>query len=134
MSLLLDTHALVWTLDDQSKLGQGCRREIDQALRESRLMASAVSFWEVAMLVSKKRLTLDRSVSEWRLDALRAGVEEVPLDGVTAIDAVDLPGLHGDPMDRLIAATAIKLKATLLTADRSLLSWRGPLACIDARV
>ena len=134
MSFVLDTHVLVWTLDNQSKLGQRCRREIDRALRDSRLMTSAVSFWEVAMLVSKKRLTLDRSVSEWRLDALKAGVEEVPLDGAIAIGAVDLPGLHGDPMDRLIAATAVKAKATLVTADRNLLSWKGPLACLDARV
>ena len=86
------------------------------------------------MLVAKKRLTLDRPVSQWRLDALHAGVEEVPLDGAVAIDSVNLPDLHGDPMDRFIAATAIRSKATLVTSDRNLLAWKGPLACLDARV
>jgi PIN domain nuclease of toxin-antitoxin system len=134
MRIILDTHALVWMLDDQSKLGQRSRREIDDALSDDQLTASAASFWEVAMLVAKKRLTLDRSVSRWRLDALNAGVQEVALDGVIAVDAVDLPDLHGDPMDRFIAATAVRTKATLVTSDARLLSWKGPLACLDARV
>ena len=134
MTVVLDTNALIWTLDDQKELGRRSRREIEQALRDSRLMASAVSFWEVAMLVAKKRLTLDRPVSRWRLDALRMGISEVQLDGELAVDSVDLTGLHNDPMDRFIAATAIKTKATLITSDRALLSWKGPLACLDARV
>jgi PIN domain nuclease of toxin-antitoxin system len=134
MTVVLDTNALIWTLDDQRELGRRSRQEIEQALRDSRLMVSAVSFWEVAMLVAKKRLTLDRPVSRWRLDALRVGIAEVQLDGEVAVDSADLTGLHNDPMDRFIVATAIKMKATLITADRSLLSWKGPLACIDARV
>jgi PIN domain nuclease of toxin-antitoxin system len=134
MTVVLDTNALIWTLDDQKELGRRSRREIEQALRDSRLMTSAVSFWEVAMLVAKKRLTLDRPVSRWRLDALRLGITEVQLDGELAVDSVDLTGLHNDPMDRFIAATAIKTKATLITSDRTLLSWDGPLACLDARV
>ena len=134
MTVVLDTNALIWTLDDQRELGRRSRREIEQALRDSRLMTSAVSFWEVAMLVARKRLTLDRPVSRWRLDALRVGIAEVQLDGELAVDSVDLTGLHNDPMDRFIAATAIKMKATLITADRTLLSWKGPLACLDARV
>jgi PIN domain nuclease of toxin-antitoxin system len=134
MTVVLDTNALIWTLDDQRELGRRSRREIEQALRDSRLTASAVSFWEVAMLVARKRLTLDRPVSRWRLDALRAGIAEVQLDGELAVDSVDLAGLHNDPMDRFIVATAIRTKATLITSDRTLLSWKGPLACIDARV
>jgi PIN domain nuclease of toxin-antitoxin system len=134
MNVVLDTNALIWTLDDQGELGRRSREEIEQALRDSRLMVSAVSFWEVAMLVAKKRLTLDRPASRWRLDALKMGVSEVQLDGELAIDSADLTGLHNDPMDRFIAATAVKMKATLITSDRTLLSWKGPLACIDARV
>lgn len=134
MSVVLDTNALIWTLDEQAKLGRGARREIDRALHEGRLMVSAVSFWEVAMLVAKSRLRLDRVVSRWRLDALNGGIEEVPFDGALAIEAVELSGLHGDPMDRFIAVTAIKAKATLVTSDARLLAWKGPLVCLDARV
>jgi PIN domain nuclease of toxin-antitoxin system len=134
MNVVLDTNALIWTLDDQRELGRRCREEIERALRESQLMTSAVSFWEVAMLVAKKRLTLDRPVPRWRLDALRVGIAEIQIDGELAVDSVGLTGLHNDPMDRFIVATAIKTKATLITSDRALLSWNGPLACIDARV
>ncbi len=134
MSVLLDTNALLWTLNDEPELGARARLQIENALQHSRLMTSAVSFWEVAMLVAKKRISLSKPADQWRIDALRFGIEEVVLDGMVAINAVELPGLHGDPMDRLIAATAIKLQAPLVTSDAKLLAWKGPLACIDARV
>jgi PIN domain nuclease of toxin-antitoxin system len=134
LSLLLDTNALLWTLNDELELGAKARLQIEHALRHSRLMTSAVSFWEVAMLVAKKRISLSKPSDQWRVDALRFGIEEIALDGMVAINAVELPGLHGDPMDRLIAATAIKLQAPLVTSDTRLLSWTGSLACIDARV
>lgn len=134
MSVLLDTNALIWLLDDMADLGARADREIEHALRTSRLLTSAASFWEVAILAAKKRITLDRPVYQWRLDALRSGIEEVPLDGEIAIEAVALPDLHADPGDRFIVATAIRMRATLVTSDARLLAWKGPLACIDARV
>jgi PIN domain nuclease of toxin-antitoxin system len=134
MSVVLDTNALIWLLDDDAELGSQATQEIEQASRSARLMTSAASFWEVAMLVAKKRIVLDRAVSRWRLDALRLGIEEVPLDGELAIDAVALPDLHADPVDRFIVATALRMQATLVTSDARLLAWKGPLACIDARV
>jgi PIN domain nuclease of toxin-antitoxin system len=134
MSILLDTNALIWLLDDDVELGQRATEEIDQALRTSRLLVSAASFWEVAMLVAKKRLVLDRAVSRWRVDAMRSGIEEVPLDGQLAIESVALPYLHADPADRFVVATALQLRAKLVTSDARLLAWKGPLACMDARV
>jgi PIN domain nuclease of toxin-antitoxin system len=77
---------------------------------------------------------LNKPADQWRLSALGFGIEEVLLDGQVAIDSVALTGLHGDPMDRFIAATAIKLSMPLVTSDARLLAWQGPLACIDARV
>lgn len=134
MSILLDTNALIWLLGDDVELGERATGEIEHALRSSRLMTSAASFWEVAMLLEKNRITLDRPVYRWRLDALRSGIEEVPLDGEVAIESAALAGLHGDPMDRFIVATAIKVRASLVTSDSRLLAWKGPIACIDARV
>jgi PIN domain nuclease of toxin-antitoxin system len=134
MSVLLDTNALIWLLDDDVELGQRATEEIEQAMRTTRLFASAASFWEVAMLVSRKRIVLDRAVPRWRLDALRSGIEEVPLDGELAVDSVALLDLHADPADRFIVATALRLRATLVTSDARLLSWKGPLARLDARV
>jgi PIN domain nuclease of toxin-antitoxin system len=134
VSLFLDTNALIWTLNDEADLGPRARQRVEDALRDNRLLASAMSFWEVAMLVAKKRIVLNEPADQWRLAALGLGIEEVPLDGQLAIDAVNLAGLHGDPMDRFIVAAARKLGAPLLTSDARLLAWKGPLACIDARV
>ena len=134
LSVLLDTNALIWLLEDSNALGARADAEIERALRANRLLTSAASFWEVAVLVAKKRLILDRPVLQWRADALRAGVEEVPLNGEIAVEAVMLPDLHGDPGDRFIAATAIRMQAALVTSDARLLAWKGPLVCIDARV
>jgi len=134
LSILLDTNALIWTLNDEVELGASARQQIEHALRHGRLMASAVSFWEVAMLVAKKRISLSKSADRWRFEALKLGIEEIALDGEIAVDAVQLSGLHSDPMNRFIAATAIKLQAPLVTSDARFLAWKGPLACIDARV
>lgn len=134
MSVLLDTNALIWLLDDNVELGQRATEEIEQAARTRLLLTSAACFWEVAMLVAKRRIVLDRTVPRWRMDALRFGIEEVPLDGELALDSVALPNLHADPADRFIVATALRRQATLVTSDARLLAWNGPLARMNARV
>lgn len=134
MSVVLDTNALIWLLERNVRIGQRAIEQVDDALRTGRVMMSAASVWEVAVLVSKNRISLDKSLDQWRIDALQLGIEEVPLDGEVAIEAVALADLHADPADRFIVATALRMKATLVTSDARLLSWRGPLARIDARV
>jgi PIN domain nuclease of toxin-antitoxin system len=134
MSLLLDTNALIWLLKDSDRLGRRAGLEIDDALQLSRVLISAASVWEVAVLVAKNRVRLDKAVDQWRIDALQLGIEEVPLDGQVAVESVALDDLHWDPADRFIVATALKMRATLVTSDARLLSWKGPLACIDARL
>jgi len=134
MNVVLDTHALVWLLQGNEKLGRRARRHVEDSLRAQQGVISATSFWEIAVLVSKGRLDIGMSIVEFRLAALRFGFHEAPIDGDIAIRSVALADLHGDPADRFIAATAIGLGASLLTADRILLAWKGPLASIDARV
>jgi PIN domain nuclease of toxin-antitoxin system len=63
---------------------------------------------------------------------LAGGIRELPLTGDAAIAAAGF-GLHGDPADRLIAATAWIADATLVTADERLLEWQHPLRRHDAR-
>jgi PIN domain nuclease of toxin-antitoxin system len=65
---------------------------------------------------------------------LENGLKEVALTGESGITAVQLAGLHGDPADRIITATALSSGATLVTADERLLAWPGPLKRVDARV
>jgi PIN domain nuclease of toxin-antitoxin system len=116
--ILLDTHAAVWFANDDPRL-----EKRSTALAESVLAISAVSFWEIALLVSKNRLELRADANPLRRELLAAGITELPLTGDVAILAVGLASLHSDPADRFIAATAIAHNATLMTADAALLRW-----------
>ncbi len=131
--ILLDTHALIWLNLGLPQLGPRARQAADEALLEGRLAVSAVSFWEVAVLVQRRRVELEKSTDRWHQELLRSGLIEVPLDGKIAIAAIGLPDLHGDPADLFITATAIIKEARLITADRRLLNWSGALECLDAR-
>lgn len=96
------------------------------AYAEARLWVSSISAWEVALLVDRGRLVLQVPVREWiaRSEAL-AGLRFLPVDNAIALRAVELRGLHPDPADRLIVATAERLGALLVTRDERLRAYRG---------
>jgi PIN domain nuclease of toxin-antitoxin system len=85
------------------------------------------SFWEIALLIANRRPRPVDSAAEIRRQMLAEGATELPLNGEIAIIAGELDGLHADPADRFIAATAIAHDATLVTADDRLLKWRHSL-------
>lgn len=130
--ILLDTHALYWLATGDKKLGRTSRARIDQALAADKLAVSAISFWELAMLASKKRIEAN-DIEEMRRIALESGIVELPLDGPAAILAAQLDSDHKDPADRFIAATALRHRATLVTADERLLAGLPGLTFQDAR-
>jgi PIN domain nuclease of toxin-antitoxin system len=130
--LVLDTHVLLWFVGDGPRLGKRSRQLTTAALNEQRLCVSAISFWEIAMLTGRTRSGGAAPPSELRADMLAGGIRELPLTGDAAIAAAGF-GLHGDPADRLIAATAWIADATLVTADERLLEWQHPLRRHDAR-
>lgn len=126
MSLvLLDTHAWVWLLNGDPKIGQKAQAAIERSLSEEAVLLSAISPWEVAMLVSKGRLTLDRDVGEWVQAAISLpGIRLEAISPDIAVASTRLPGnMHSDPADRLITATARHLGASLLTDDGLLLNY-----------
>jgi len=59
--LLVDTHALIWLTDGSRKLGERSKAAIRQAYREDRATISAITPWEIALLVSKGRVTLGQT-------------------------------------------------------------------------
>lgn len=123
--LLLDTHALVWLLSANPRLGPLARKAIQHAADNDALYLSAISSWEIAVLVSKGRLILERDVGEWIDTALALpGIRLEPLSPAVAVASTRLEGeIHADPADRIIAATARHLGATLVTADGLLLNY-----------
>lgn len=131
--IVLDTHVLVWAASDDRKLGRKARALIDQQWAIGRVAVPAIAFWEVGLLQERSRLRLPSTVREWRDSVLAAGAIELPLDGTVALRAIDLAGLHDDPADRFIVATALVHEAALVTADERLLAWRHAMERHDAR-
>ncbi len=131
--ILLDTHALVWLLADDARLGRKSSRIADRALARGELMVSALTFWEVAALVRRKRVKLDGSAAAWRRHVLAMGLIEIATSGEIAIAADSLGDFPADPIDRFIAASAMIEDALLITADSAILRWGGTLDRHDAQ-
>jgi len=120
--IVLDTHAWIWWLSGSKKLSAAVRRKLDQA---KQVGVCAISCWEVAMLVERKRLRFDREVSLWIDQALKApGVELLPLEPEICVFAAQLGAQRGgDPADHLIVATARRWSAQLVTGDKRIEGW-----------
>lgn len=132
--IVLDTHVLAWADNDERKLGRKAKGLIERLWSGAQVAVCAMSFWEMALLQSKRRIKLPVRVDEWRSQLLAAGLVELSLDGAIGIASVDLNGLPDDPADRLIVATTLHHRAELVTADEKLLAWAHPLIRHDARV
>ena len=102
---LLDTHVLLWLRTAGARLGPRTREVIARAEKEGDVAASAISFWEVAMLKDKRRIELDESVSSWRRKLLDEGIIEIAVSGDIGVRAARPRDFHADPADRLIVAT-----------------------------
>ncbi len=85
------------------------------------------------MLVAKGRIGLDRPVAVWmRQIGEQPRVRVAAMSGDIAVRAAELTDLHGDPADRIIAATAIETRAGLVTKDARLLAWAAPRTDVTA--
>ena len=131
--IVLDTHVLVWADGDDRKLGRKARNLIQQLWPGGEVAVSAIVFWEIGLLQARRRLKLAFSLAQWRESVLSAGAVELPVNGNIVVRAHDLAGLHDDPADRFIVATARVHGAALMTADERLLNWQHALERHDAR-
>lgn len=123
MSLLLDTHVLVWLDEGSPRLGSAARAAIDAAWKAGELAVSAITFWEIATLQRKGRLELELDLWQWRAEWLGMGLREISVTGELSLAAGSLEDFHGDPADRVIAVTAQRMQWRLCTADERLLAW-----------
>jgi PIN domain nuclease of toxin-antitoxin system len=118
--IVLDTHAWVWWLAAPEHLSRASRQAIEQA---PSIGVSTLSAWEVAMLSLRGRISLDRDVSLWVRQALAdERVESLAPSAGVAVSAglLDAQSFPGDPVDRLIYATARSIGATLVTRDAAI--------------
>lgn len=131
--VLLDTHVLLWHTHTLSRLSRNAIDMIEEATSNRQLYVSAITFWEVAILVRKGIYSIPGSVELWRSRALARGLREIPVDGEISVRSVNLENFHDDPADRIIVATALA-GYRLLTADRKILQWQGHVNRVDASV
>ena len=128
--ILLDTHVLLWWASgDLQRLSPQARAAIEAEIERAALpgqapglLVSAISCWEVAMLVQRGRLALSLEVERWlAVVASIPAVRLLPLEPAVAVAATRLPEpFHADPADRFLVAQARELAVPLLSADRKI--------------
>ncbi len=123
--LLLDTHAAIWITEDRP-LASAAVAALDAAYQAGSLvLVSAITAWEVGLLVARNRIRLVAKPEHWfqRLLAI-PGIRLAELSPDILIASSFLPGEPPrDPADRILLATARDLGATLITRDRLLLRY-----------
>jgi PIN domain nuclease of toxin-antitoxin system len=118
MRFLLDTHVVLWALEDNPRLGSAARTLLADPANE--FWVSAASAWELAIKVALGKLALRRSLATLETAVAEAGFEtlNVTLRHATAVTRVSTR--HADPFDRLLLAQCEIETLKLLTADRHL--------------
>lgn len=121
--LLLDTHVWIWLMLGDERLNLAFRRATEQS--EERILISAISVWELGMLVERKRIQLEIDCLDWAEEALTSSnIDLLPLTPRIAIQSTRLPDtIHGDPADRILIATAHEHNAILITHDQKILDY-----------
>ena len=121
----LDTHILIRLLAGDDALGGPLVDLLSGALSRAELAASAIVFTEVAQLHLRGRVDLGMSPERWMRERMSDGLRVVPVTPDIAVRSamLETTDFHGDPMDRLIAATAMAGDHTLVTADRKIVDW-----------
>lgn len=120
--VVLDTCAFIYDALSPKQLGKTARRVIAEAEAAGQLLCSDISLWEIAMLVSKKRLDPGTDALTFLRVALEARAIRVrPISPEVADLSVSFPStINHDPADRIIVATAVLEHATLVTCDANL--------------
>ena len=113
MTLLLDTHVLLWWLADDPRLTPAMREAI--ADPSTSVVVSAASAWEAAIKAAVGKLRVPDGLRE---ELVRHGFDGLPVTVEDGLAAGALPRHHSDPFDRMLIAQAARRQFVLLTADR----------------
>lgn len=113
MKLLLDTHVLLWWLDDAKQLGVQARACV--ADPENLVFVSAASVWEIRIKAALGKLSLPKS---FHAVLANQHFERLPITWEHANAVADLPQHHRDPFDRMLIAQAMTESLVLVTHDQ----------------
>ncbi len=116
MRLILDTHTLIWAVDNPTRMGRKAIVALQSS--ENELLLSAGSVWEVAIKVGLAKLALSLPFRDWMQRAISdLGATVLPITVECADVQRALPAHHGDPFDRLIAAQSKVENAPVVSKD-----------------
>jgi PIN domain nuclease of toxin-antitoxin system len=116
MRLLLDTHALIWYVDQDHLLSASAHAAITDPAND--LLLSAGTIWEIGIKVGLNKLSLSMPYRQWMNKAIAdLGLTLLPINVEYADVQAGLPRHHGDPFDRLLAAQAVVENVPLISSD-----------------
>lgn len=128
MSLLLDTHVLLWVAGEPDRLPEQVRSVVEDPRTD--VLYSAASLWEIAIKSGLGRPDFAVDPRVLRRGLLENGYTELPVTGTHAVAVDLLPPIHRDPFDRMLVAQARTEGLTLLTADATLGLYQGAIEVI----
>lgn len=118
MKALLDTHAVIWAAEGDSRLGQAASALL-KSMEAGEAVISDITLLEIAMLVKKGRVQISVSIREY-LRALQTHYPILPITSEIAAQAMDLDLPQADPFDRILVATAQYHGLPFLTRDKNI--------------
>jgi PIN domain nuclease of toxin-antitoxin system len=125
--ILLDTCVIIYDALAPEQLSRRATTELNRGRQSGKLFCSDISLWEIAMLMSKGRVKPGMAPRDFLADVVAANrLTVLPITPEIAFNACyNAEFLHGDPADRVIAATSMIHKASLLTCDTRLRDMKG---------
>ena len=128
MKLLLDTQILLWAAGHPDRLSASARKLLNDPGHD--LLFSAASLWEIAIKFAQGRADFTVDPAPFRAGLLANGYLELPVEGRHCLAIPTLPPVHGDPFDRMLVAQAMTEGMQLLTADRRVAEYGGPVRMV----
>ncbi|KWF00067.1 twitching motility protein PilT [Burkholderia ubonensis] len=125
MKLLLDTHLLLWAAAGAAELPERARALIEDPACMP--LFSVASIWEIVIKRGLERDDFKVDANVLRRNLLDVGYVELPITSAHALAVEQLPPIHRDPFDRLLVAQAISEGVTLVTHDRAVAQYPGPI-------
>jgi PIN domain nuclease of toxin-antitoxin system len=124
MKILLDTHAVLWSFADTTKLSMTALKLLQDPQNE--VLVSTVSAWEMAIKANLGKLQMPADLERYLLEQLqKRQMAFLPITLTHVTFVRNMPKIHGDPFDRLLIAQATLENIPLLTNETALFTQYG---------